>query len=69
MQAGEGGDELVRVAEQAYAVIVAEPPAFGQRVACHDLLEVLAVILDAEVAGRGVEPLPLMQQETGSVCN
>lgn len=51
MQAGEGGDELGGVAEQADAVIVAEPPAARQRVARHDLLEVLAVILDAEVSG------------------
>ena len=51
MQAGEGGDERGCVAEQAEAVIVAEPPAARQRVARHDLLEVLAVILDAEVSG------------------
>ncbi len=55
MQAGEGGDELGGVAEEAEAVIVAEPPAARQRVARHDLLEVLAVILDAEVSGGSVE--------------
>jgi len=43
MQPSESCDERRSVAEQADAVIVAEPPAARQRVALHDLLEVVKV--------------------------
>ena len=65
IQAGESGDEFGSVAEQADAVIVAEPPALGQRVVLHDLLEVVEVVAGAQVAGGMPPPLAFIEEPHG----
>ena len=65
MQPSESGDERRGVAEEAHAVIVAEPPAARQRVVLHDLLEVVAVVAGAQVAGGKPPPLACIEEPQG----